>query len=129
MAGRKRRIAHSADTKIAAVEMLNSGAKHREVLAKYGIVSSLLHAWRKQYMAGKFGKPKGQATAKVQATRTEHLTPEVLFQDRVQRAITLLRQAEKEVERLKLEKKILEADTAHLHAQLALRLLQGDNGR
>lgn len=112
---------YSEETKIAAVAALESGVNYRDVLKRFKLSASqnaLLYGWRKKY--AKAAKPNGSAAPK---------TPERVFDDRVRQAILLLRQAEQEVERLKRGGKIKEADTAHLYAGLALRMLQGDNGR
>ncbi len=113
-------------TKIAAVEALLSGEHYAAVGKRFKIKShSRLYEWRKAYSQGKLGagaKSNGAAPAKPK-------TPEALFDDRVRQAVILLRHAEEEVERLKRQGKIKEADSAHLYAGLALRILQGDNGR
>lgn len=113
-------------TKIAAVELLAGGQGYAAVCKRFKIKSvSQLYKWRKQYAS----KLKPRAHSKMNgATRGKGMTPEALFDDRVRQAVILLRHAEDEVERLKRQGKIKEADSAHLYAGLALRILQGDNG-
>lgn len=109
---------YSEKTKIAAVAALESGVHYKEVMKRFNIRSTAqIYSWRNKYAGG----------AKVNDAAPK--TPERVFDDRVRQAILLLRQAEQEVDRLKRSGKIKEADTAHLYAGLALRMLQGDNGR
>lgn len=112
--------------KIAAVEAINAGGNYRDVCKRYKCTDVSLRTWRKQYAEGKFGNAS-DATAETPVAKGK--TPEALFDDRVRQAVILLRHAEAEVERMKQQKKLKEPDAAHLYAQLALRLLQGDNGR
>jgi transposase-like protein len=120
----RKRKNRTAAEKIAAVEALASGVTYKDVQKQFKAVPSQLYAWRKQYAAGELQAKgtKGAAAAKAK-------TPEALFDDRARQAIILLRHAEDEVERMKQQKKLKEPDAAHLYAQLALRILQGDNGR
>lgn len=115
---------YSETTRKAAVEALERGDNYRDVMKRFKIRSSsngLLYSWRKKYAAGatpaKLGRPPKQPA------------PVSDEADRVRKAIVLLRQAEDDVDRRKREGKLREADNAHLYAGLALRLLQGDNGK
>lgn len=140
MTKKRTKTAYTLETKLAAVQDLTAGKmKTREVLQKHGINSAAaLHRWREQHEAGELKASPGAANGKAAAKLNGHdagadastgMTPEAMFQSRVHEAIVLLRQGEREVERLKQQRKIKEPDTAHLYAQLALRKLQGDNGR
>jgi transposase-like protein len=116
----------STRKKIQAVEALNAGERVNDVLKRFKCSSPTLYDWRKKYAAGEYGKPNGVA-AETPAPKPKK--PGAMFDDRVRRAIVLLREVEAEVDRMKREGKLREADSAHLHAILALRILQGDNGR
>lgn len=120
--GRQVKLKHlPLETKIAAVAALVSGVNYKEVMKRFGVRSNaLLYVWRKKYA--------NRLPAKEKAAAPAERTPERVFDDRVREAIALLRRADKEVERMKREGKLKEADAAHLYAQLALRMLQGDNG-
>lgn len=111
-------------TKVAAAEALQSGQRYSEVAKRYGVSAQTLYTWSKQHKAGLLSDSKVKISPPDAPS-----TPERVFDERVRQAIGLLRRAEDEVERLKKERKIKEADNAHLYAMLALRLLQGDNGR
>lgn len=113
----------SDSTKIAAVQALESGEKYSEVCKRFKIKGhGGLYLWRKQYAAGKL-LPEQKAKANGAAPAKEKT------RDYVREAVSLLRQAQDEVERLKQQGTIKEADTAHLYAGLALRILEGDSGR
>lgn len=117
-------------TKRAAVEAVLAGERPMNVVAKYGLPTSLLYQWRKKYEAGDYG-PKGKHKGRGRGNgvdASEGRTPEVLFTSRVNQAIVLLRQAWKEVKRLEEQHKIKGPDKAHTLAYVALLELQGDNG-
>jgi transposase-like protein len=123
----RQRRKFSLKTKIAAVEAYKSGTPYRQVLARYKIVSSVLWGWIKQYDAGELGTAKRGRAPKAKGSDAPQ-TLERVFDDRVREAISWLRRAEKEVERMKRTGAIKEPDKAHLCAMMALRDLQGDNG-
>lgn len=113
---------------LAAVRELQGGTSPEEIAERLGCSSRLLYKWRVKL--GKLSKQPAPKEAKANGAHAPAgLTPEKLFNTRVHEAIVLLRQAQSEVDRLKAAGKIKEPDTAHLYAQLALRTLQGDNGK
>lgn len=122
---RAKYIRHSIATKLAAVQARIGGEPIKEVTSRYRINNALLYNWIAAYKDGKLGDPPAASEPK----KAANSSLQDVYNERVRRAIVLLRQAEDEVERLKKQGKLKEADTAHLHAQLALRILQGDNGR
>ena len=110
-------------TKRAVAQAVIGGETYEHVAKRMKVSKSSIDRWIKQYQAGELGPVSdGAATDKPK-------TPEHLFNDRVRKAIVLLRQANEEVERMKQTGTLKEADTAHLYAGLALRMLQGDNGK
>ena len=140
MAAKKRaRRSISTAMKVAAVEEVRAGAKVGAVLAKYNIVGSMLANWRHQHASGVLqkklnGQLKGTLKGNGNGHAAEHvplegMTPEKLFNSRVQKAIITLRDAWKQVKEMEAAGKLAEPDTAHLLANLALKYLQGDYGR
>lgn len=135
MARRKRRRFSDAQ-KIAVVEALQTSTPS-EVIERFKLSWSMLKRWRREYKAGKLGADQDASEAVhvkgapklSNLLRAPKKTPERMFDERVRKAIVLLRQAEEEIERMKHAGTLKEADTAHLYAGLALRLLQGDNGK
>lgn len=131
MARRKKRVVHTNETKVAAIEELKAGATYAALSTKYNVATSALCNWRNKYNAGEYGKKangNGHAAPKLKEHVPPGMTPERVFDDRAREAIALLRRADKEVERMKRTGTLKEADAAHLYAGLALRILQGDNG-
>jgi transposase-like protein len=128
-----RRIISNA-TKLKAVQAYKEGERATDVIKRFKINSSMLYRWANEQERGKTHKQPGRPLKAKQLSKSAEMPDEQLSRDedyaaRVRRAIKLLRDAEEDVDRRKREGKLREADNAHLYAGLALRLLQGDNGK
>ena len=126
MAKRRKRRTHSQATKLAAVKAKKSGESWKAVTERYKVVSSVLNGWIKAYDAGELGDTEEDAKEPAGKAKQPKLD---VSNSAVHRAIVALREAEANVDMRKRTGKLKKADEAHTLAQLALRILEGDDGR